>query len=119
MTDRAIYLGFAIVGLFIVVLSWLFTDGRYWNVVALGYVAAVAYLIHFYTFQAYRGRHLDNWQQALARVPLRFVGYGTKGGRPLEAAHDHAETKKALGLSVAVSLALLVVLSLFLIPGLI
>ena len=119
MSDRAIYLGLAIVGLFAVLLAWLFTDGQYWNVVALGYVAAVAYLINFYTYQIYRGKRLDHWQQALARIPLGFVGYGTKGGKPLEAAHDHEEVKKALGLSVVICLALLVLLSFVLIPGLI
>lgn len=121
MTDRAIYLGFLIVGFFVVALAWLFFDGQkqYWGVIALGYVAAVAYLVNFYTFQVYRGKHLDNWQQALARLPLRFVGYGTKGGKPLEAAHDHEETKKALFVSIAVSAAVVVLASFLFIPGLI
>jgi hypothetical protein len=119
MSDRGVYLGLTIVGLFAVLLASLFFGVEYWGVVALGYIAAVAYLINFYTFQVYRGKHLDNWQQSLARIPLSFVGYGTKGGKPLEAAHDHDETKKALGLSVVVSLALLVILSFLMIPGLI
>jgi hypothetical protein len=118
MTDRAVYLGFIIVGFFLTMLVWLFTEGRYWRPVALGYIIAGAYLMNFYVFQVYRGRHLEHWQQSLARLPLRFAGYGTKGGKPLEAAHDHQETKKTLLVSIAVSAAIVVLLSFVLIPGL-
>jgi hypothetical protein len=119
MTDRAVYLGIGIVGFFIVMLVFLFTDGEYWRPVALGYLIAVAYLINYYVFQVYRGKHIEHWQQSLARVPLRPVGYGTKGGKPLEAAHHHQETKKALLVSIAVSAAIVVLASFLLIPGLI
>lgn len=112
MSDRAIYGGFILVGFFIVVIAWLFTDGRYWREVVLGYLLAIAYLLNFYTIQVYRGKHLANWKQALARVPLRFVGYGTKEGKPLEAAHDHPATRTALLVSLLVCLALLVIVSL-------
>jgi Flp pilus assembly protein TadB len=118
ISDRAVYFLMLCVGLFIVILTWLFTQGEYWWAVALGYAVAVAYLINFYTFQAYRGRHLGQWQQSLARVPLRFVGYGTKAGKPLEAAHDHPETRTALLTSIIVSLIVVAGLSVLLVPGL-
>ena len=105
--DRTVYWGLAVVGLFIGLLSWLFTDARYWGVVVLVYVIVVAYFINLYAFRAYRGQHLDHWQQCLARVPLRFVGYGSKEGKPLEAAHDHPETRTALIASLFASLAIL------------
>lgn len=106
-TDRAIYLGILIIGFFFVLLASLFWELDYWAIFTIVYLAFIAYLVNFYTFQVYRGSRLANWQQALARVPLRFVGYGTKGGKPLEAAHDHSETLRALTLCVVVSLAIL------------
>jgi hypothetical protein len=111
MSDQAIYLGLAIVGLFVGILAWLFNQ-QYWMAIVLLYVLAVVYLINFYTFQVYRGKHLEHWKQALARVPLRFVGYGTKEGKPLEAAHDHPETRTALLASIALSAAIVAGLSL-------
>ncbi|MCI0363544.1 MAG: hypothetical protein L0Y44_06925 [Phycisphaerales bacterium] len=113
-TDRAIYLGFLIVGIFVVILAWLFTsDSRieYWRHVAVGYLIAVAYLINFYTLRTYQAKHLENWKQALARIPLRFAGYGTKDGKPLDAAHGHREALMALLISIAVSIALLGLIS--------
>lgn len=116
MSDQAVYFMLLVVGFFIVILAWLFTEGRHWSAVALGYLIALAYLTNLYTYKAYRGRPLANWQQSLARVPLRFVGYGTRGGKPLEAAHHHPETKTALLVSIALSAALVAGLSLVLIP---
>src|SRR5688572_24932064 len=120
MSDRAVYIGLAVVGIFVFILAWLWADGSKatWGAITLGYIAAIAYLVNFYAFQVYRGKHLGNWQQSLARVPLRFVGYGTRQGRPLEAAHDHPETKMALLFSIAISLALVMAMSFVLIPGL-
>jgi hypothetical protein len=86
--------------------------------VALGYIFAVAYLINLYAFQVYRGKRLENWQQSLARIPLRFVGYGAKGGKPLEAAHHHQETKNALLMSIVISAAIVVLASFLLLPDL-
>jgi hypothetical protein len=118
MSDHAIYLGVAVIGLFTTILAWLFTDGRLWGAIGLVYVALVFYLINFYTFQAYRGKHLGNVSGALARVPLRFVGYGTKEGKPLEAAHDHPETRNALLLCLLICLVVLAGLSFVVVPSL-
>jgi hypothetical protein len=111
MSDPAIYTGTVIIGLFIVLLGAVFTDVRYWPWFMLGYVALVAYLINIFAWQTYRGQRLVNWQQSLARIPLRFVGYGTKEGKPLEAAHDHPETLKAVQVSVAIGIIILAMLA--------
>lgn len=119
-SDRAIYMGFAIVGFFIVILTWLFTSDskiEYWRHVTLGYIVGVAYLINFYTFRTYQGKHLENWKQALARVPLRFAGYGTKDGKPLDAAHGHREARLALLLCIAISMLIIAGAAMLLIPG--
>lgn len=117
ISDATLFLGFAIIGAFAVLVLSLAT-GVEWPQIALGYVAAIAILINLYAFRAYRGGRLEGWQQALARVPLRFVGYGSRGGKPLEAAHDHPETRKALIVSVVVSGIVLVILALIAIPEL-
>jgi len=122
VSDRVVYMLLALVGFFSIALFWMFTSDSsvpYWRPLALGYITAIAFLINFYTFQIYRGRHLENWKQALARVPLRFAGYGTKDGKPLEAAHDHPETRMALLMSILISAAILVGLGLLLLPGLV
>lgn len=106
MSDRAVYLGMLIVGFFFVMLGWLFAP-EYWGLFALGYLALMAYLINFSVLDVYRGKHLANWRQSLARIPLRTVGYGTKEGRPLDAAHDHPETFRALTWSLIISLIVL------------
>jgi hypothetical protein len=111
-SDRSIYLGLLIIGAGVVIVAWLLTHGAWWHPVALAYLAALALLMNLYAFNAYRGRPMANWKKALARLPLRFVGYGTRHGKPLSAAHNSARAKKATLVSVAVSvivLALLVV----------
>lgn len=106
-TDRAIYFGVLIVGFFAVMLASLFVGVEYWPVLSVIYLALIAYIIAFDTWQVYRGKHLANWHQAMAKLPLRFVGYGTREGKPLEAAHDHPEVLKALGVFLAVSVVIL------------
>lgn len=120
-SDRVVYMGLFLIGFFTIALFWMFTSDSpvpYWKSLALGYVTAIAFLMNLYAFQIYRGRHLENWKQALARVPLRFAGYGTKDGKPLEAAHDHPETRTALLMSILISAVILVGLGLLLLPGL-
>jgi hypothetical protein len=119
MSDKAVYIGIGIVGLFTVLLGWLFTDGLYWQAVALAYILLVAYLINLATFQVYRGKEVSNLQQSLARLPLRFIGYGTKEGKPLEAAHDHPETRTALLASILISALVIAALAALVIPALI
>ena len=69
-------------------------------------------------FGAYRGKRMANWQQALARLPLRFAGYGTKHGKPLAAAHNAAAARKMIAISIVVSVLVLAGLALLLIPAL-
>jgi hypothetical protein len=118
--DRGIYIGFVVIGLAVVVAALLLWEGRkeVWGPVALGYVAALAWLTNLYAFRAYRGLPLANWQQALARLPLRAVGFGTRHGKPVEAAHNAPKARTGILIGVVVSLVIIVALSLVLIPGL-
>jgi len=96
MTDRAVYIGLALIGAFSVALGWLLTDGLYWRELILLWLVIVAWLTIAGVAQIYRGRHIPPWQQSLARLSLRPVGFGTKEGKPLDAAHGHAPVRTAL-----------------------
>ena len=111
---RVIYVGLILIGFFAVVLAWLFSE--HWREPLVLYVAIMGYLINASTWKIYKGRHIPNWQQALARIPLHFVGYGTKQGKPLEAAHHHQSTRNALVVSILVSVIVIAGLFLLLIP---
>jgi hypothetical protein len=113
ITDRAVYIGIVVVGLFIVLLGALFAGPEIWPAILVGYLAMVAWHINASAFRAYRGRSLADWQQSLARIPLRPVGYGTREGKPIEAAHDHPETLKAVRISIAVSVAIVAAAAVF------
>lgn len=119
-SDGQIYLGLLIIGAAATLFAFLLAAGEsseIWRSVALGYLIAMAFLMNLYAFQAYRGKKLANWQAALARVPLRFAGYGTRHGRPITAAHNAAHARSTILLSVVVSLAICVVLSFVFFPG--
>ena len=105
-SDRTIYLITGLVGLFGTGIAWLLTDN--WRVPLWLYVTGVAYVINSATLAIYRGKHIINWQQAMAKIPLRLVGYGTKEGKPLEAAHDQPNTRNALLTCLIVSLLIVV-----------
>ncbi|MCP3905484.1 MAG: hypothetical protein GY715_17805 [Planctomycetes bacterium] len=110
--DRSIYLGLFIIGAAVALFAYLVFEGQpYWRHITLGYVIAMAWLMNVYAVSAYRGKHLANWQQALARIPLRFAGYGTKHGKPLEAAHGSVAARRAIIMSVVVSAAIVVLVS--------
>ncbi len=114
--DGAIYIGLLMIGSFAVLLGFLFTEGKHWREVGLGYLIAIAYLVNLYTFRAYRGTTLAGWQAALARLPLRCVGYGTRGGRPLEAAKGQENARTMLLVSIATSVVVIAGLSFWLFP---
>ena len=103
MSSRAVYLGALIVGFFIVMLGWLLSEGSFWRQVALGYLALLILNINFSGWDIVRGKHIAGWKQALAKIPLRFAGYGTKDGKPLETAHDQPAAKKAMVLCGVIS----------------
>ncbi len=114
--DGAIYTGLVMIGIFAIALWALFAQGiGTWKQGLIGYVIAMALLINIFTFQACRGRHLAGWQQSLARLPLRWVGFGTRQGKPLEAAHGSPRAKAMLAVSIAASVLLVALLSFWLI----
>ncbi|MHC5022392.1 MAG: hypothetical protein ACYTGG_00580 [Planctomycetota bacterium] len=113
--DRTIYLGILVIGAFGLML-WALVSPETWRPAIVGFLIAVAVFVNHSVYLAYRGRDMPRWRQALARLPLRFVGYGRRGGKPLEAAHDHAETKLVLLVSIAVWVVIIVVATFLLIP---
>ena len=118
MQDRGFYFGFIMIGGFIVLLSIPLTGGDYWRHTALFCFLLLVILINLAAWKAYAGGKLLSWQAALARIPLRAVGYGSKGGKPVEAAHDKPDAKLAIWLCLVISLVLLGGLAVLLIPGL-
>lgn len=117
-SDRGIYLGFIIIGGAVVLLAVLLSagEGSLTGWATLGYVALLAWLTITSAFAAYRGRDLPPWRRSLARLPLRCVGYGTKGGKPISAAHDAPAARKVIIASVVFSVIVLLVLAYFLVP---
>jgi len=105
-SDRTIYAGLILIGLFFVLLASL-ASGGYWEEYTILYVALLAWFVNFYAARVYLGVHMANWKQAMAKLPLRFVGYGTKKGKPLEAAHGHKEVRNALAFSIVISIAVI------------
>ncbi len=115
--DGAVYIGLLMIGLFGV---WLWTiaarDPDSWKHGLLGYLIAMAVLLNLYTWRACRGKHLVAWQRALARLPLRLAGYGSRGGRPLEAAHGSPRAMMMLYVSIATCAVVIAGLTFLLIP---
>jgi hypothetical protein len=107
-SDRAIYFGMALVGFFFVMLAGLFTEN--WLVPAVLYIVFIAWMINSSALYIYRGKQIPHWQQSLAKIPLRPVGFGTRGGKPLEAAHHQPAAQKAVLTSFFVSLFVIAVL---------
>lgn len=98
-------------------LTWLFDQGGAApRAVALGYVALLTLLAHVEAFRAYRGARLATWQKAFAALPLRMMGFGTRGGRPVDAAHGDARVPRILIATGLVSLAVLAVVAWWLLP---
>ncbi len=114
-SDLAIYGGLLLIGVFATFLSAL-VSWEHWQQVALGYLIAMTLLVNFYAWQACRGRRLAGWQQSLARLALRWSGFGTARGRPLEAAKGSNRAKMMLMVSIATSVVLIVLLTWLLIP---
>lgn len=84
-----------------------------------GLIAAAAWalvvLFHLVmsVFAVYRGRSIPGWKRSLASLPLRFVGFGRSGGRPVEAARGDARARTAAVACTLVSLAMATGLVLF------
>lgn len=116
--DRTVYAGFIMIGVFIVLLSVPLTQGAFWRHTALLYLGLIAIFINRAAWRAYAGRRQLAWQASLARIPLRCVGYGVKGGKPIEAAHDKPEVRWIVLISIVFSIVILAGLTVLFIPGL-
>ncbi len=112
-SDTSRYIVFIMIGLAIVGLGWLATEEHLWREFALGYLVVIAWMMNINAIHAYRGRHLAQWQQALARLPLRLAGFGTKHGKPLEGAHGSGRALRMIWVSVVGSLVILAGLFVF------
>jgi len=107
--DRAIYVTIIMVGLFVLGLAFLaFPDDWPWWLV--GMTAAVLAMINLFGWKAASGSKLSAWQRSLAKIPLRFVGFGSRGGKPLDAAHGEDSAKMALYVTGAISIVVLLAL---------
>lgn len=111
--DRGIYGVIIMVGLFGLGLWWLASDETFPHAV-LGYIVAVLGIVNWCAFKAWRGMELAGWQKSLARLPMRFAGYGTRTGKPIEAAHDQDNARSALLISVSLAIVIIVAASLLL-----
>ncbi len=115
--DGAVYIGLVMIGVFGV---WLWSIAapsevqEPWKHALLGYVIAVLALVNLSTWRVYFGGRLARWQQSLARLSLRWAGFGTKGGRPLEAAHGSRRARIMLILTMVASVVIIVALAWFL-----
>ena len=114
VNDGGVYIAFVLGGAFAMLLWWI-ADPDSWRSGLIGYIIALAFLVNLYGWRAYLGRHLSGWQQSLARLPLRCVGYGTKGGRPIDAAHGAPSVQMILFVSLATSAVVVLLLSWWLI----
>ena len=112
--DGGVYIGVVMIGAFGIWLFTIVTDSA-WIQGLLGYVIAVTFLVNLYTWRVCAGKSLVGWQRSLARLPLRFVGYGTRGGKPLEAAHGSQRAKSILFVSIAASAVAIVGLTMLII----
>jgi FtsH-binding integral membrane protein len=107
MPDGAVYIGLLLIGVFaVLVISVTFSVP--WQHLALGYVMALIFLVNLYAWRVYLGHEIAPWSQALARIPLRFAGFGTREGRPLTAAKGEQRAAMTLWVCLAISAMLLV-----------
>lgn len=102
MPDGAVYIGLLLIGVFaVLVISIVFNVP--WQQLAIGYVLALIFLVNLYAWRVYLGHEIAPWSQALARIPLRFAGFGTREGRPLTAAKGEQRAATILWLCLALS----------------
>lgn len=102
--DGAVYIVVTMIGVFGIWLwAILVPEADSWKHGLLGYVIAILALINLYSWRVYLGRHVLGWQQSLARLVLRWAGYGTRSGRPLEAAHGSQRARMMLLVGLSAS----------------
>jgi len=105
MPDGAAWIALLLIGAFAVALTTA-AFGWPWRQAAAGYLIAVLFLVNLSAWRAYGGRELAGWQQALARLPLRFAGFGTPVGRPLGAASGDRRALTAILVAFLMSAAI-------------
>ncbi len=114
--DGGVYIGILMIGAFGIGLMSIFLDsGDAWKQGLIGWVIAVGFLVNFYAWQVCAGKTITGWKQSLARLPLRCAGYGTRGGKPLAAAHGSDRAKMMLFVSIATTFVAVLGLTLWLI----
>jgi hypothetical protein len=111
--DGAVYIGLVMIGVFGVWLWSILTPETVdsWKHALLVYLIIVLALVNLSTWRVYFGGRLANWQKSLARLSLRWAGYGTRGGRPLAAAHGSRSAKVMLLLAMVTSVVVIVALA--------
>jgi hypothetical protein len=103
--DRAVYITIIMVGLFILAIGFLATEHWPWWIV--GMIAAILIMINLFGWKVVAGRKLAPWQRSLAKVPLRFAGFGARCGKPLDAAKGEDSARMALYLTAAISIVII------------
>lgn len=94
---------------------WYLADDQTFPHGVIGYVAVVLGFINWSAIKAWRGDTMAEWQRSLARLPLRFAGYGTKDGKPVEAARGQENAKMVLMITMSLSVVVLLAVTLLLV----
>lgn len=108
--DIGLFVGLALIGAFGVFLLVLMTEMP-WTSGLLGFVMVMAFLINLSAAQAVGGETDLGWRKGLARLPLRFAGYGARGGKPIEAAKGSERAKAIVFVSIAISVIIVAAMS--------
>lgn len=108
LADGGVYIVIVMFGAFGLLL-WS-VAGQDWHHGLLGYLVAVALLVNVAAIRAYLGHDLSWFQRALAHLPLRCVGYGTRKGRPIQQARGAANALRIIVVSVLFSVGVLALL---------
>jgi hypothetical protein len=110
--DGAVYIALIMIAAFAIWMWTIVAPGPdSWKHALLVCTVILLALVTLYTWRAYFGARLAPWKQSLARLSLRWAGYGTKKGRPLEAAHGSRPATIMLILTMATSVVVVVVLA--------
>ena len=117
--DGGVYIGLLMIGVFGIGLISIFSSENTdaWKHGLVGYVIALAFFVNLSAWRVCAGKELTGWRQSLARLPLRCAGFGTRGGKPLAAAHGSDRAKMMLFVSIATSALVIAGLTLWLFPS--
>ncbi len=110
--DRGVFAVVIMVSLFILGL-WFLASAETFPYAVIGCVMAVLGFFNVFTLKVILGKKLALWQQPFARLPLRFAGFGGRGMRPLDAARGEQAAMMAFYITLALSVVILVAVTLF------